>query len=287
MDWERLGKDWAERDSAKFEQDFRKSLTKLDAEGATNIEIAAKVIESPFILGLTWAVTTSRASKKLVTRYGRAPENWQAWVEKHNLRDDWRAETVSLLRRKCERDGMLGCKLDAPKIGGFWRRAIIDKAVKAAWALFRKEECKLRKGRTAWDVSAVSDGDGFASPRNRWLSESLTDFEIDSAIATAGVESLGDQAAKRLCLLGSSYQEVASLEANTLHHDFMVLIGELDEPREQEVMRLSLLGMSYRNIEGLMADENGQDGKKITFEMVRYAYKKGVAALQARLGLAA
>ena len=287
MDWERFGKDWAGKDSAKLEQDFRESLKKLDAEGASNLEIAATVIESPFILGLLWAVTAKRASKGLVTRYGRAPENWQEWVDNHQLRDDWRAETVDLLRRKCERDGMLGCKLDAPKIGGFWRRAITDKAVKGAWALYRREECKLRKGRSAHEVSEVSDQDGIANPRNERLRESLIDFRLDSAMATDGVEDLRDQAAKRLRLLGNDYQEVARLLTYDLHLDFLLLIHELQNPREREVVRLSLLGHSYRSIERILAERSSEDEKKVTFGMVQYAYEKGVAALQARLGLAA
>lgn len=287
MDWQCLGKSWMRNDSANLEEDFRESLKKLEAVGATNSEIADAVIESPYILGLIWVVTSSGNTKNLKTRYGRPPEGWDSMVNRQDLRDDWRAETVDLLRRKCERDGMLGCKLDAPRIGGFWRLVINDKAVKAAETLSRKNICKLRKGKTACDVSRVSDQDGIANPRSERLRESLIDFRIDSAMATDGVEDLREQAAKRLKLLGNDYQEVARLLTFDLHLDFLLLIHELKNPREREVVRLSLLGHSYRSIERILTERWSEDEKKVTFGMVQYAYEKGVASLQARLGLAA
>lgn len=288
MNWERLGKLWMDKDSAKrLESELRESLKKLEAEGATNREIAERVIESPFILGLIWTVTSSGTSKRLKTSHGRPPEQWEEWLAHHDLRDDWRSETANLLKRKCEHEGLLGCKLEQAGIGGFWRMVVIDKAVKAAWALFRKNICKVRKGKTARDVSSVSDCDGIANLRDERLRQSLVDFQIDFEMATSCVSDVKRAAFKRLTLLGNDYQEVANFLAEDIHQDLMVLIREVQDAREREVMRLSLLGHSYANIERILTEANGPGGKKVTFDMVRYAHKKGVAALQERLGLAA
>src|ERR1700681_89865 len=175
MDWQGFGKNWMEEDSAKLEGAFRESLKKLEAEGAANREIADQVIACPLTLGLVWAVTSTSSSKSLKSRYGRPPLNWEGWLAKTDLRDDWRSETVNLLHRKCVRDGMLGCKLNEPTIGGYWRLVIIDKAIKAAWKLFRANLCKVRHGKRSRDVLTVCEGDRITTPSVRKLRESLVD----------------------------------------------------------------------------------------------------------------
>jgi hypothetical protein len=52
-------------------------------------------------------------------------------------------------------------------------------------------------------------------------------------------------------------------------------------------MRLTLLGHNYPKIARILTEQNGPDGKEVTFEMVRYAHEKGLAALRKRLRPAA
>lgn len=202
MDWQGSGKNWFCDDSPEAEQAFRETLLRLEAQGVSNCEIAAEVMRSPFILGLVWAVTASEEAGQVKGRYcGRPPMSWEGFLARHDLRDEWRCETVYLLGRKCERDGLLGCDLSREKIGGFWRLVVVDKAVKAAWVLLRENCCKVRKGKTQDHDLAGIGGES---------KEGLSELYLELADAISELENPRQRAVMRLFLLGhDKYQEIA------------------------------------------------------------------------------
>lgn len=218
------GKNWIGDDSSEAEEKFRQTLLRLTANGASNREISESVMKSPFILGLVWVVTAKRsikvpnqdqsASKERGPNAGRRghprlPGPWEECLARDpELRDEWRSETVLLIAKSCERNGVLGCDLTRPKIGGYWRVIVIYKAIKAAWKLWVKSRYWLRQS-TSLDEKGTTQPDG-------------------------DMQRLPDKKAKP--------------HATDLRLDLEMAIAELECPRQREVLRLWLQDYGYREI---------------------------------------
>ncbi len=284
MDWQECGKEWFCDDSAAAESAFRDMLLRLKAQGASNQEISENVMRSPFVLGLLWVVTSSRYSRRLSRKGARPPENWEDRLSKEpGFRDEWRCETLYLLGQRLRAEWDKKCDLERTSIGGYWRMKVLFAAIKAAWNLYGESRLKVRRTRR----QVKCDMDGVSRVEDTKPDRRPIEFDLKLALASDEVKEPGQRAAMRLSLLARNYREQAGMFIEQIHEDFSVVIEELEKPRQRQVMRLSLLGHSYPKIARILTEQNGPDGKEVTFEMVRYAYEKGLAALRKRLRPAA
>ncbi len=284
MDWQACRKEWFCDDSAAAESAFRETLLRLKAQGASNQEISESVMRSPFVLGLLWVVTSARYCKRLSRKGARPPANWEDWLSKETgLRDEWRCETLLLLGERLRAEWDKKLDLERDSIGGYWRMKVLYAAIKAAWNLYRESRLKMR-----WTRRQVKcDTDGVGRMEDKRPDRRPIDFDLKLALASEEVEEPGKLAAKRLCLLAQNYRQQAGMFIDQIHEDLAVVIDGLEKPRQRQVMRLTLLGHNYPKIAKILTEQSGPDGKEVTFEMVRYAHKKGVAALRKRLRPAA
>ena len=243
-------------DSAEAEANFRETLLRLKAEGASDQRIAETVMRDPFVFSLLWIVTSSGYARKLRAGKGaRPPQGWEDSCAKDpDLRDEWRCETVYLLgerlRTRTERQRKKAkrqqkecndeCDLERPSIGGYWRVKIIYAAIKAAWNLHGEGRLKVRRGPSA--VHCV--GNAMPNFSDEKPQESSTDLGLDLLMA----------------------------------------IDELENPRQRAVMRLSILGHNYRAIAEQLT-KNDPEAKKVTYDMVRDAHEKAREILRKKLGL--
>jgi len=226
----RSGKDFVRDRMDKIEKAFQEKLLALKTRGATNDEISAEVMRSPFILALVWAVTSAGYSKKLRGWRGDCPPaNWDELQAQKDLRDEWRCETVHLLGMKCKREGILGCDLDKPRIGGFWRSVVSDKAIKAAWKLYRENTTQLRRGDTPEDRVFVNpSGNDVLNFRDKRSDDSRRDLALDVQMAVDSLADTRQRAVVRLVLMGHSYREVSE-----------ILSAETNEPVTYDMVRFA------------------------------------------------
>jgi DNA-directed RNA polymerase specialized sigma24 family protein len=270
----RVGDDTVEAEAA-----FRETLLRLKAEGASNEEISAAVMRSPFILGLVWIVTSrsyfarrrspasergSSESGQAGRMFGRAPRLPENWGEKltqdPELRDEWRCETIYLLGRACLRNGILNCDLERPNVGGYWRVIIMYKAAKAAWKLWKESRLMVRHGRRLRDDVSVDCCDMHEKDR-------------------ADEENVMDRGSRRQSRGSGRFADKRQREnVIDLRLDLAMAIDELENPRQRKAMRLSLMGYGYPEIAHM---------EGMSYEMVRYAVEKGRVAIQMRLRRAA
>jgi hypothetical protein len=230
VDTQRDGDEFVRDRMDRIEKAFREKLLALNARGATNDEVSAEVMRSPFILALVWAVTSGGYSRKLRGRRGDCPpEWWQGLLTSQDLRDEWRCETVYLLGMKCRREGLLGFDLERPRIGGFWRSVVVDKAIKAAWKLAREHSNVLRRETTsAKAVRIRASGDALPNIRDTRDNETHRDLSLDVQMAVEALKDPRQQAVVRLVLMGHSYREVAA-----------ILSAETNEPVTYDMVRFA------------------------------------------------
>jgi hypothetical protein len=284
MDWQSSRKEWFCDDSAAAESAFRDTLLRLKAQGASNQEISENVIRSPFVLGLLWVVTSSRYCNRLSRKGARPPANWEDWLSKETgLRDEWRCEALLLLGERLRAEWDKKLDLERVSIGGYWRMKVLYAAIKAAWNLYGESRLKVRRTRR----QVKCDTDGVCRVEDTRPDRRPIDFDLKLALASDELEEPGQRAARRLSLLARNYRQQAGMFIEQIHEDLSVVIEGLEKLRQRQVMRLTLLGHNYPKIARLLTEQNGPGGKEVTFEMVRYAHKKGVAALRKRLRPAA
>lgn len=230
VDKQANGQDFVRDRMDKIEKAFREKLLVLKARGATNDEVSAEVMRSPFILALVWAVTSAGYLRKLRGWRGDCPPaRWEELMAQKDLRDEWRCETVYLLGMKCKREGILGCDFEKPRIGGFWRSVVSDKAIKAAWKLYRENTNQLRRGETPEEGVYVHPfGDDLPNLPEKKSDESRRDLSLDVQMAVNALKDTRQQAVVRLVLLGHSYREVAA-----------ILSAETNEPVTYDMVRFA------------------------------------------------
>ncbi len=230
MDNKAHGQDFVRDRMDKIEKAFREKLLALKTRGATNDEVSAEVMRSPFILALVWAVTSAGYLKRLRGWRGDCPPaRWEELMAQKDLRDEWRCETIYLLGMKCKREGILGCDFDKPRIGGFWRSVVSDKAIKASWKLYRENTNQLRRGETPEEgVYVYPFGDNLQNFRDAKGDKRHRDLNFEVQMAVDSLPDTRQQAVVRLVLMGHSYREVAA-----------ILSDEANEPVTYDMVRFA------------------------------------------------
>jgi DNA-binding CsgD family transcriptional regulator len=207
MDWQGFGKKQVGDDSTEAEANFRDTLLRLKAEGASNQKIAEAVMRDPFVLGLLWVVTSRGYARRLRAGHGaRPPHDWEERIAKEpELRDEWRCETIYLLGKRLRAKWDDGCDLERPSIGGYWRVKIVYAAIKAAWNLHGESRLKVRRGPSA--VHCYGDAMPYFSDKKP--QEGSTDLGLDLLMAIDELENPRQRAVMRLSILGHNYREIA------------------------------------------------------------------------------
>ncbi len=254
MDWDWSMKDHPGDISPEAEADFREILRRMKAEGRSKVEIALRLQNHPFLVGLVWDVTRKgylkkryleagerhgqRNGKASGKRHGRSPRlvpHWEEYLATDpDFRTEWRVETLIRVDEALFTGTVLDeCDPEDPHLGGYFRRVVEYKAIDTQWAIWKRRRLSVRYGRTPkGDVAVYCFGEGLDEFTDRSWRNRASDCHIDVLLAIRRLtnQRVQDVVYKRV-IEGCSYAEIG--EALNLTYDqvrYAVEIG-MDEIR--------------------------------------------------------